>query len=112
MAEVPDEAAVRSWLKLSTASMTPEELETVRQGELDVQLRSCRLPQVPPGGELSAVYPYALALALLRRCGRTVAARTVPLGVVGNDEYGPSRLPAFDAEIERFERPYRQFAFG
>jgi hypothetical protein len=117
VATIPDEPAVRSWLKISDATMSVEELEAVRMGELELQFKTCRLYpgvvlNVADMDDLEDLYPYVWGLALLRRCGRTVAARGVPLGVVGSDEYGPSRLPAFDAEIERYERPYRRFAFG
>lgn len=57
-----------------------------------------------------ATYPDALAMALLRRVQREVAARNLPLGMVGLDasEYGPTRVPYFDAQIEMHEHPYRR----
>lgn len=110
MGTIPDEATIRAWLNLSDSSMTVTELEAVRAGELANQLRVCRIPGCPD--YIEDDYPDDLVMALLRRCGRAVAARGVPLGVVGSDEYGPSRLPAFDAEIERYERPHRRVVFG
>lgn len=55
-------------------------------------------------------YPDALARACLRRCQREVAARALPLGILGADsaEYGPITLRAWDAEIVRLEASYRQ----
>jgi hypothetical protein len=55
-------------------------------------------------------YPAALYQALLRRVQREVAARNLPLGMVGLDaaEYGPARLPALDALVEDHERAYRR----
>lgn len=55
------------------------------------------------------VYPSALARACLRRCQRQVAARNVPLGVLGveSDGFGPLNLPAWDAEIARLEASYK-----
>jgi len=55
-----------------------------------------------------AMYPEALARALLRRCQRNVAARSVPLGAFGleGSEFGPVTLPAWDAEISRLEASY------
>lgn len=56
-----------------------------------------------------ATYPAALARALLRRCQREVAVRAVPLGALGieGNEYGPTALPRWDAEIVRLEASYR-----
>lgn len=55
------------------------------------------------------VYPDALARAVLRRCQREVAVRSLPLGAIGTEqaEYGPVNLPAWDAEIGRLEASYR-----
>jgi hypothetical protein len=55
-------------------------------------------------------YPDALAQALLRRIQREVAARNLPLGMVGLDasEYGPTRLPYLDALVEEHERAFRR----
>lgn len=54
--------------------------------------------------------PAALDQALLRRIQREIAARNLPLGMVGVDaaEYGPERLPYFDALVEEHERAYRR----
>ena len=53
-----------------------------------------------------------LAQALLRRCGREISARQLPLGLSADmaGEYAPVRLPAYDVEIERLEAPYRVIA--
>jgi hypothetical protein len=67
---------------------------------------------VPGNGSTApqATYPEALARACLRRCQRQVAARAVPLGMLGADstEYGPVTMPRWDAEIGRLEASYRQ----
>lgn len=109
MAEIPTTDEIRTWLKVSTASTNDDQLEVIRAGELASQVRRCRMPidWLEPDG-----YPADLALALYRRCGRALAARGVPLGVISTDEFGQSRLPSWDAEIERYERPWRKFAFG
>ena len=36
----------------------------------------------------------------------------IPLGTINSDEFGPSRLASFDAEIERLERSRRKFVSG
>ena len=39
---------------------------------------------------------------------RELAARNVPLGILNDQsEFGPTRLPQYDAEINRLEGPYR-----
>jgi hypothetical protein len=54
-------------------------------------------------------YPDALAQAYLRRVQREIAARNLPLGMVGLEaEYGPQRLPYLDALVEEHERAYRR----
>jgi hypothetical protein len=104
MAEVPTVDEVRKWLKLAATSMDDVELGDVLDGEVANQARVCRLPEV---------YPADLRQAVFRRCGREVGARGVPLGLTSADEYGgQARLPAFDAEIERLERPLRRLVFG
>lgn len=52
-------------------------------------------------------YGLDLAYAALRRAARTVAARSAPLGVVDLGELATTRIPAWDAEIESLEAPYR-----
>ena len=103
MAEVPTVEEVRKWLKLAEASMDNDELQDVLDAEVVNQGRVCRVP---------VEYPADLRQAVFRRCGRAVAARGVPLGLAGSDEFGPTRLPPFDAEIERYERSLRKFNFG
>lgn len=66
---------------------------------------------VPGDGSVNPDYDYpdALSRACLRRCQRQVAARNVPLGVLGveSDGFGPINLPSWDAEIARLEASYR-----
>jgi hypothetical protein len=107
---VPTVDEVRKWLKLADTSMDDDELGDVLAAEVEQQGDVCRLPAAYPGDPNA--YPATLRMAIFRRCGREVAARGVPLGIVGSDEYGPSRLPSFDAEIERLERPRRKFVSG
>lgn len=65
---------------------------------------------VPGNGEALSSYPPALFQAFLRRVQREVAARNLPLGMVGLDasEYGPERLPFYDALVEEHERAFRR----
>lgn len=102
---VPDLAEVRDWIKVPVAQLSDEQLQQVIDSELTIQARINEVPEEAPG----AVYPPPLAQALLRRCARQVAAKAVPLGMVGADatEYGPVSLPGWDAEIARLEASYR-----
>jgi len=75
---------------------------------LSDQMARCRwgTPEAPNPAD---PYPEALHMALLRRVQREVAARNLPLGMVGLDasEYGPTRLPFLDSLVEEHERAYR-----
>lgn len=94
---------VRKWTGVTVTSISDVELQIVIEAEVVGQAEVCR------------VEPYNAALyqAVLRRCGRELAARGVPLGMTsGESEYGSTRLSAFDAEIERLEGPFRIVVFG
>jgi hypothetical protein len=100
---------LRAWLALGTTAVTNEQLQQALDSEIQVQARMCRVP----GDDPATTLPADLHAALLRRVGRQLAARGVPLGLAGTEgDYGPARLPSFDAEIERLEGPVRKFAFG
>lgn len=109
MANVPDVDEVRAWLDVS-AETGDDVLEDIVAGELANQVRACRMPAGWP--EDPDLYPADLRLAHFRRCGRAVAARGIPLGMLNDTEYGPTRLSRWDAEIERYERPLRRFVAG
>jgi len=102
-------ADVRAWIQVPASVVTDPQLQSVMDAELELQGVACRLPATTPPGET----PAALVQALYRRCGREVAARGVPLGMMGADaEYGPARLSRWDAEVDRLEGPYRVLVFG
>jgi len=107
MATLPTVAEVRAWLKVSSTAISDSELGDILDAETQLQAESCRIPATWPGDP--DTFPPLLRLALYRRCGRSVAARGVPLGLTAGDEYGPTRLPQFDPEIERLERRLRKF---
>jgi hypothetical protein len=100
---VPTLAQVRAWVQVSATTITDEQLQQVIDAELSNQARLCR---VPDDG-----YPPDLAQALYRRVGRELAAKSIPTGLT-DGEFGPARLPMFDAEIERLEGPRRVVVFG
>lgn len=102
MSSPPTREQVRSWLKVSPAQVSDEELDQILAGEVVNQAKVCTVE--PYGADLrDAVY---------RRCARHLAARGTPLGLTGDAEYGAARLPFFDSEIERLEGPSREFVFG
>jgi len=102
----PTVAAVRAWLQVPASVMPDEQLAQVIDAEATLQALACRVPDVDPG-------PSALVQAIYRRAGREVAARGVPLGMIGADnEYGPTRLSRWDSEVDRLEGPYRLVIFG
>jgi len=106
MGTVPSLAEVRTWLKVSTSSVSDDVLTDILAAEIANQQKACRLD--PAATDLDD----DLVGALYRRCARQVAARGVPLGIVADAEFGPMRLTTIDAEIERLEGYNRGFFFG
>lgn len=95
---------VRGWIKVPATVMTDAQLAQVIDAEALIQSRLCTQTE-PLGADL--------VQAIYRRVARHVAARGIPLGMLGADaEYGTARLGRWDAEIERLEGPNRRFTFG
>jgi hypothetical protein len=97
-----DLATVRGYLQVPATLLTDEDLTRMIGAATADQLARCTVPADPEGVA-------ALEQALLRRVQREVAARNLPLGMVGLDgvEYGPAALAAWDALVESHERAYR-----
>lgn len=97
---------VRGWLKVPATTLPDADLQRMYDGCADDQDARCVY--------VDSEYPPALALAFLRRVQREVAARNLPLGMVGLDaaEYGPQRLPYLDSVVEEHERAYRRQVVG
>ena len=110
MGTVPDLTTVRGYVRVPASSLTDEDLERMRVACLEDQAARCVWPDLDSDGKPDPnLYPDALAQALLRRVQREVAARNLPLGMVGIEaEYGPANIPAFDALIEHHEHAYRR----
>jgi len=110
---VPDVADVRAWIDVPASELSDDQLAGILAAEADHQTA---YNEVPEG---TVTLPYALGQALLRRCARSAAARGVPLGTLppqmtGTPQdygtgitYGARFLPQLDAEVERYEGPYR-----
>lgn len=107
MADPLDVTAVREYLRVPATALSDEDLERMLASCTDDQRQRCTwdgMDEEPPA------IPDTLNQALLRRVQREVAARNLPLGMVGLDaaEYGPTRLPYLDALVEDHERAYRR----
>lgn len=105
-------ATVRAYVKVPATLLSDEDLQRMLDAAWADQFHRCTFP----GDDTDPVtnYPDALAQALLRRVQREIAARNLPLGMVGLDaaEYGPTRLPVYDALVEEHERAYRVVVLG
>lgn len=90
---------------LGETSATDVEVLDALTAETAAQYARCRVP---------AVYPPDLRQALLRRVARNLAARSVPVATFTTFEGGgtSARVPQVDAEITRFEAPYRRRTVG
>jgi hypothetical protein len=97
-----DLATVRAYLRVPATALSDEDLGRMLAACQDDQAQRCVWP--------ADAYPDALAQAVLRRVQREVAARNLPLGMVGLDaaEYGPTRLPFLDSLVEEHERAFRR----
>ena len=101
MATPLDLATVRAYLRVPATALSDEDLTRVMDATYGDQVARCTWPP--------EAYPAELEQAWLRRVQREVAARNIPLGMVGLDaaEYGPQRLPYLDSVVEEHERPWR-----
>lgn len=94
---------IRAYIRVPATQLSDEDLGRMLAGCSDDQWARCVW-------DTTGTYPDALAQALLRRIQREVAARNLPLGMVGLDasEYGPQGLPYLDALVEEHERGFRR----
>jgi hypothetical protein len=115
MAERPDLAAVRAYIGVPATALSDDDLQRIYSSCDEAQRVRCHGfvdETTDPPTDLTDV-PEPLNQAFLRRVQREVAARNLPLGLVGVDaEYGASRIPVFDALVEEAERPYRKQVVG
>jgi hypothetical protein len=103
---IPALEDVRAWIQVPASAVPDPMLQGVLDAEVILQAVACRVDELlgPDAAQVQALY---------RRCGREVAARGVPLGMIGADaEYGPARLSRWDAEVDRLEGPSRVLVFG
>ena len=108
MTTIPDLPTVRAYVRVPATTLSDEDLERMRLACLGDQAARCAWDTDTPDA-----YPDELAQALLRRVQREIAARNLPLGMVGLEtEYGPRQVPAFDALVEHHEHAYRRVVLG
>lgn len=90
---------------LGDTSWSDADITDALAAETAAQRRRCRVP---------AVYPDDLAQALKRRVARNLAARSVPIAEFTSFDGGGTsrRVPTLDAEITRFEGPFRRRKVG
>lgn len=101
-------ADVRVTIGVPATALSDEDLQRIYDACDDSQRRRCTNMSDDDGNPVDDVPP-AINQAFVRRIQREVAARNLPLGMVGIDsEYGAAKLPAFDALVEDAERPYRK----
>jgi hypothetical protein len=97
-----DLATVRGYVRVPTTSLSDEDLERMLDAASVDQWSRCEWDPTS--------YPAPLAQGLLRAIQKEIAARNLPLGMVGVDaaEYGPAMVPQYDALVEYHERAYRR----
>lgn len=96
----PTLAEVRVYVKVPATALADADLARIYAAAEDDQAKRCTIPDP---------YPDTIGQAFLRRIQREIAARNLPLGVMGADaaEYAPTKVPSYDALVEEHERAYR-----
>lgn len=89
---------------LGDSSVSDSEITKALAAEQAAQASRCRLDP----------YTADLREALLRRCARNLAARSVPVTSFSSFDGAATvtRVPATDAEVARLEAPYRRLVIG
>jgi len=100
----PDLDTIRAEIGVPSTVLTDEQLDLIAGSEQD---------------NMNSAYAWDLDLpdrlyqVFLRSVARTIAARGLPLGMVGTDsEYGVARLTTRDSEIIRLGGQYRKRTFA
>ena len=113
----PDATAVTDYLAELDLSdrWTPDQIAGALAAETTAQAARCRILPVDVEGE--AVQPYLsdLAEALKRRVAHNLALRALPLGVkasIADAAVATDKVGGLDAEVRRFEAPYRKLVMG
>ena len=108
MSTRPTLEEIREAIGVPATALSDVDLQRIYDAEDDAQRRRLMKMADDDGNPVDDVPP-AINQAFVRRIQREVAARNLPLGMVGIDaEYGAQRLPATDALADDLERPYRK----
>lgn len=108
MSERPTLAEVRAYVGVPATTLSDADLQRIYDSCDASQRQRCQGMADDEGNPITDL-PEPLNQAFMRRTQREVAARNLPLGMVGIDaEYGAQRLPAADALVDDLERPYRK----
>lgn len=100
----PDLDTIRVEIGVPSTVLTDEQLGLIAGAAQD---------SVTGSYEWVGTLPDGLYQVFLREVARTVAARGLPLGMVGTDsEYGVARLTTRDSEITRLGAMYRKRVFA
>lgn len=95
---------IRTEIGVPSTVLTDDQLELIAGAAQDSVVGSY---------EWTLQLPDGLYQVFLRETARTIAARGLPLGMVGTDsEYGVARLTTRDSEITRLGAPYRKRTFA
>jgi hypothetical protein len=108
----PTLVEVRAYLGVGADQLPDDQLERIYGAAQIEQAQLCRQAGTPDA--LAPEIPFPLAQALLRRVQREVAAKSIPLGLVGPEggDFGPTQVPYFDSLVEGHERGYRRVVLG
>lgn len=113
LVDVPDVLEVRDRVRLPDTHLSDEDLEQMWKAALGRVVKLCRVPVDDDGQVLDTGWPADLVEAAIRRLKRAIASLNLPLGYLdAASEYGPARIPLYDALIEEYEGPYRKFVFS
>lgn len=108
MATYPDLPAVRAYVHVPATALADEDLARMMSAAQADQEERCTVPDDPEP------LPGNLEQAFLRRVQREIAAKNLPLGMVGIEasEYGPTSLATYDTLVQEHERGHRRVAVG
>lgn len=115
MPALPSLAQVREWVKVPEAFIPNADLTRMFGAARNKVAATCRVPRTTEGApDFDSVdWPEELVESILRRVQRSIAAKNLPLGYIDQSgEYGPARIPAYDALIEELEGHLRRVVFG
>lgn len=113
MPTYPTATEVGNYLAGTGSSWEQTEVTEALEAEIANQAMVCRIPADPDTGPVPL--PDDLAEALKRRVAHNLALRALPLGVqvtLSDVSASATRVGGLDAEVRRFERPWRRWVVG